>query len=86
MTSMTGFMALPSRHRPSPFPVQLDKNPQLCPSSFNNSPKTLSLSQLVMGDSALILEKVRTELEELYLGIPDDSVNLSFHDLADVTT
>ncbi|XVF05860.1 hypothetical protein REPUB_Repub05bG0209500 [Reevesia pubescens] len=36
-----------------------------------------------MGDSAT-LAKARMELEELYLGIPDDSVNLTFQDLADV--
>ncbi|OWM66635.1 hypothetical protein CDL15_Pgr010286 [Punica granatum] len=30
------------------------------------------------------LAKARMELEELYLGIPDDSVNLTFQDLADV--
>ncbi|GAA0144896.1 hypothetical protein LIER_05218 [Lithospermum erythrorhizon] len=36
-----------------------------------------------MGDKAT-LEKARRELEELYLGIPDDSVNLTFQDLAQV--
>ncbi|XWS71951.1 hypothetical protein CRYUN_Cryun03dG0182700 [Craigia yunnanensis] len=30
------------------------------------------------------LAKARLELEELYLGIPDDSVNLTFQDLADM--
>ncbi|GFZ19973.1 hypothetical protein Acr_28g0006780 [Actinidia rufa] len=30
------------------------------------------------------LAKARLELEELYLGIPDDSVNLTFGDLANV--
>ncbi|GMJ14858.1 hypothetical protein HRI_005155000 [Hibiscus trionum] len=30
------------------------------------------------------LEKARIELEELYLGIPDDSVNLTFQDFADM--
>ncbi|XVF46115.1 hypothetical protein PTKIN_Ptkin03bG0000800 [Pterospermum kingtungense] len=33
-----------------------------------------------MGD----LAKARMELEEMYLGIPDDSVNLTFQDLADM--
>ncbi|KAK5847014.1 uncharacterized protein LOC108480964 [Gossypium arboreum] len=33
-----------------------------------------------MGD----LAKARVELEQLYLGIPDDSVNLTFQDLADM--
>lgn len=36
-----------------------------------------------MGDKAT-LAKARKELEELYLGIPDDSVNLTFQDLAQV--
>ncbi|KAE8667465.1 putative Cytochrome p450 79a2 [Hibiscus syriacus] len=36
-----------------------------------------------MGDRAR-LAKARMELEELYLGIPDDSVNLTFQDLADM--
>jgi hypothetical protein len=37
-----------------------------------------------MGDVAT-LAKARMELEELYLGIPDESVNLTFQDLAEVT-
>ncbi|KAG6631056.1 hypothetical protein I3843_13G054600 [Carya illinoinensis] len=37
-----------------------------------------------MGDVAT-LAKARMELEELYLGVPDESVNLTFKDLADVT-
>ena len=37
-----------------------------------------------MGDKAT-LAKARKELEEMYLGIPDDSVNLTFQHLADVT-
>ncbi|XP_040991996.1 uncharacterized protein LOC121238953 [Juglans microcarpa x Juglans regia] len=37
-----------------------------------------------MGDVAT-LAKARMELEELYLGIPDESVNLTFKDLAEVT-
>ncbi|KAG9149395.1 hypothetical protein Leryth_003365 [Lithospermum erythrorhizon] len=36
-----------------------------------------------MGDKST-LEKARRELEEMYLGIPEDSVNLSFQDLAEV--
>lgn len=36
-----------------------------------------------MGDSKT-LAKAKMELEELYLGIPDDSVDLTFQDLADV--
>ncbi|KAF5727295.1 Extra-large GTP-binding protein 3 [Tripterygium wilfordii] len=36
-----------------------------------------------MGDVET-LAKARLELEELYLGVPDDSVNLTFQDLADV--
>ncbi|THG20058.1 hypothetical protein TEA_025487 [Camellia sinensis var. sinensis] len=36
-----------------------------------------------MADRAT-LAKARRELEEMYLGIPDDSVNLTFGDLADV--
>ncbi|XP_075478905.1 uncharacterized protein LOC142519758 [Primulina tabacum] len=36
-----------------------------------------------MGDRAT-LEKARKELEDLYLGVPDDSVNLTFQDLAQV--
>ncbi|KAF8394821.1 hypothetical protein HHK36_018757 [Tetracentron sinense] len=36
-----------------------------------------------MGDLAT-LAKARLELEELYLGVPDESVNLTFQDLADV--
>ncbi|KAJ0006902.1 hypothetical protein Pint_30610 [Pistacia integerrima] len=36
-----------------------------------------------MGDKAT-LAKARRELEDLYLGIPDDSVNLTFQDLAEV--
>ncbi|KAL3850532.1 hypothetical protein ACJIZ3_012414 [Penstemon smallii] len=36
-----------------------------------------------MGDKAT-LSKARKELEELYLGVPDDSVNLTFQDLAQV--
>lgn len=36
-----------------------------------------------MGDLAT-LAKARRELEELYLGVPDDSVNLTFGDLAQV--
>ncbi|XP_021278437.1 uncharacterized protein LOC110412243 [Herrania umbratica] len=36
-----------------------------------------------MGDLQT-LAKARMELEELYLGIPDDSVNLTFQDLADM--
>lgn len=36
-----------------------------------------------MGDLARIA-KAKIELEELYLGIPDDSVNLTFQDLAEV--
>ncbi|XP_039057092.1 uncharacterized protein LOC120200276 [Hibiscus syriacus] len=36
-----------------------------------------------MGDRET-LAKARMELEELYLGIPDDSVNLTFQDLADM--
>uniref|UniRef100_A0A2N9J3U2 Uncharacterized protein n=1 Tax=Fagus sylvatica TaxID=28930 RepID=A0A2N9J3U2_FAGSY len=37
-----------------------------------------------MGEKAT-LAKARKELEEMYLGIPDDSVNLTFQHLADVT-
>ncbi|KAK9279211.1 hypothetical protein L1049_014240 [Liquidambar formosana] len=36
-----------------------------------------------MGDKAT-LAKARRELEELYLGVPDESVNLTFGDLAEV--
>ena len=36
-----------------------------------------------MGEKAT-LAKARKELEEMYLGIPDDSVNLTFQHLADV--
>ncbi|XP_030464448.2 uncharacterized protein LOC115683926 [Syzygium oleosum] len=36
-----------------------------------------------MGEKAT-MAKARMELEELYLGIPDESVNLTFQDLADV--
>ncbi|XP_073147969.1 uncharacterized protein [Henckelia pumila] len=36
-----------------------------------------------MGDRAT-LEKARKELEDFYLGVPDDSVNLTFQDLAQV--
>ncbi|KAI3450237.1 hypothetical protein Pfo_006902 [Paulownia fortunei] len=36
-----------------------------------------------MGDRAT-LAKAKKELEELYLGVPDDSVNLTFQDLAEV--
>ncbi|KAJ7964321.1 extra-large guanine nucleotide-binding protein 3-like [Quillaja saponaria] len=36
-----------------------------------------------MGDKKT-LAKARMELEELYMGIPDESVNLTFQDLADV--
>ncbi|KAK8554810.1 hypothetical protein V6N13_118491 [Hibiscus sabdariffa] len=36
-----------------------------------------------MEDTATVA-KARMELEELYLGIPDDSVNLTFQDLADM--
>ncbi|KAE8712685.1 putative Cytochrome p450 79a2 [Hibiscus syriacus] len=36
-----------------------------------------------MGDRAR-LAKARMELEELYLGVPDDSVNLTFQDFADM--
>ncbi|KAI3461727.1 hypothetical protein Pfo_018390 [Paulownia fortunei] len=36
-----------------------------------------------MGDRET-LAKARKELEELYLGVPDDSVNLTFQDLAEV--
>ncbi|CAK9179622.1 unnamed protein product [Ilex paraguariensis] len=36
-----------------------------------------------MGDIAT-LAKARRELEDLYLGVPDDSVNLTFQDLAQV--
>ncbi|KAK4419809.1 hypothetical protein Salat_2393800 [Sesamum alatum] len=36
-----------------------------------------------MGDKAT-LAKARKELEELYLGVPDESVNLTFQDLAQV--
>ncbi|KAG8371577.1 hypothetical protein BUALT_Bualt13G0102400 [Buddleja alternifolia] len=36
-----------------------------------------------MGDRAT-LEKARKELEELYMGVPDDSVNLTFQDLAEI--
>ncbi|KAL0419307.1 UNVERIFIED_CONTAM: hypothetical protein Sradi_1344200 [Sesamum radiatum] len=36
-----------------------------------------------MGDKAT-LTKAKMELEELYLGVPDDSVNLTFQDLAQV--
>ena len=31
------------------------------------------------------LAKARRELEELYLGVPDDSVNLTFQDFAEVS-
>lgn len=37
-----------------------------------------------MGDLTT-LAKARIELEDLYLGVPDDSVNLTFQDLAEVT-
>ncbi|KAL7113814.1 hypothetical protein ACP275_04G082500 [Erythranthe tilingii] len=38
-----------------------------------------------MGDQkATTLAKAKKELEELYLGVPDDSVNLTFQDLAQV--
>ncbi|KAJ9698890.1 hypothetical protein PVL29_007792 [Vitis rotundifolia] len=37
-----------------------------------------------MGDLTT-LAKARRELEELYLGVPDESVNLTFQDLAEVT-
>nr|GME16401.1 Extra-large GTP-binding protein 3 [Ipomoea batatas] len=37
-----------------------------------------------MGDSET-LAKARRELQDLYLGVPDDSVNLSFKELAEVT-
>uniref|UniRef100_A0A7N2KNK6 Uncharacterized protein n=1 Tax=Quercus lobata TaxID=97700 RepID=A0A7N2KNK6_QUELO len=37
-----------------------------------------------MGDLST-LAKARKELEEMYLGIPDDSVNLSFQDRAVAT-
>lgn len=37
-----------------------------------------------MGDLTT-LAKARRELEELYLGVPDESVNLTFEDLAEVT-
>lgn len=36
-----------------------------------------------MGDRST-LAKAKKELEELYLGVPDDSVNLTFQDLAEV--
>ncbi|KAL2238442.1 UNVERIFIED_CONTAM: hypothetical protein Sindi_1035900, partial [Sesamum indicum] len=36
-----------------------------------------------MGDKAT-LAKAKMELEELYLGVPDESVNLTFQDLAQV--
>ena len=38
----------------------------------------------LMGDLTK-LAKARRELEELYLGVPDESVNLTFQDLAEVT-
>nr|GLL33568.1 uncharacterized protein LOC109173941 [Ipomoea trifida] len=37
-----------------------------------------------MGDLET-LAKARRELQDLYLGVPDDSVNLSFKELAEVT-
>ncbi|PON36401.1 hypothetical protein TorRG33x02_349410 [Trema orientale] len=35
-----------------------------------------------MGDKATTITKARIELEEMYSGIPDESVDLTFHDLA----
>lgn len=37
-----------------------------------------------MADLKFTLAKARRELEDLYLGVPDESVNLTFQDLADV--
>ncbi|XP_048227094.1 uncharacterized protein LOC8281997 [Ricinus communis] len=51
---------------------------------LNSSSISLSLwRNKLMGDLKA-LAKARMELEELYLGIPDDSVNLTFQDLANV--
>ncbi|KAG6418059.1 hypothetical protein SASPL_120258 [Salvia splendens] len=37
-----------------------------------------------MGDRGITLAKAKKELEDLYLGVPDESVNLTFQDFAQV--
>lgn len=37
-----------------------------------------------MGDNKANITKARLELEEMYMGIPDESVNLTFQDFAEV--